>query len=143
MERRVKIEIKELTTCGVDANGKAIDLNFIDGEGRQVCLRMPFDGGQAIAMTLPRLLSEALRKITGTDKTRYAFPLVSWYIEAADEKDTLIATLATEDGFAASFAIPHDACSGLAWALRHEAKCSLSEDDVNSLAAIPGNGRLN
>jgi hypothetical protein len=139
----VKIDLKELTTCNVSANGQTIDFNFVDGEGTPVCLRMTFDSGQAIAMTLPRLLTEALRKITGSDKTRYVFPLGSWWIEAADEKSGLIATFATDDGFEVSFAIPRKACGGLGWALRYEQPDSLSPDDVNRLDEVHDDVRLN
>ena len=137
------IELKELTTCGVSTCGQAIELNFIDGEGTPVCLRMTFGSGQAIAMTLPQLLTEALRKITGSDNARYAFPLGSWWIEANGEKDSLIATFATYDGFQVSFDVPRDACGRLGWAFRHEAAVATSRDDQDWSADSHVDVRLN
>jgi hypothetical protein len=104
---------------------------------------MTFDGGQAVVMTLPHLLTQALRKITGTDTARYVFPLGAWWIETAGEKDNVIATFATDEGFEVSFAIPREGCGGLGWALGQEAKSSLSPDDVNWLEEIHDNVRLN
>jgi len=125
----VTIDLKELTTCGVSPCGNVIELNFTDGAGRPGCLRMSFDSAQAIAMTLPQLLTEALRKITGTDKARYVFPLGSWWMEANERADGLIATFATDDGFQVSFGVPRDACGGLSWAFRHDAEEATSWDD--------------
>jgi hypothetical protein len=127
----MNLELKTLTTCGVKSDGEIIELNFVDSAGGPVCFQMSFDHAQSIAMTLPGLLTDALRKIVGTDKTRYAFPLASWWIESADKRDCLIATFATEGGFEVSFAIPHDACGGLGLALQHETRSQPDSVDLS------------
>jgi len=121
----VKVELKALTNCGVRHDGEILELNFVDAQGAPVCFQMTFNDAQAIAMTLPGLLTQALRKIAGTDKTRYAFPLGSWWLESTDKSDCLIATFATDDGFEVSFAILREACGGLGLAFQHEAESQL------------------
>jgi hypothetical protein len=112
-----KHELKALTSFGVKPDGEFIELNFVDSAGKLVCFQMTFDHAQSIAMMLLGLLTDALRKNVGTDKSRYAFPLGSWWIESTDKSDCLIATFATKDGFEVSYAIPHDTCGVLSQAL--------------------------
>ncbi len=66
-------------------------------------------------MTLPTLLTQALRQQTGNDDARYVFGLRS--LENAEGQACLIATLKTTDGFEVSFGIPFDACRSLGWNL--------------------------
>jgi hypothetical protein len=127
---RVKIVLKELTTCGLEPGGKALELNFVDAAGTPVALQVPFDHAQAMAMTLPRLLTLALKQITGNPKARYVFPLGKWSIESGIDQECLITTLSTEDGFEVSFGIPAEACRGLGWALRDEADARARSDDT-------------
>ena len=117
----MKIELKELTTCDVASDGEAVKLNFTDAAGIPVCLQVPFDGAQSIAMTLPRLLTRALRRISGNDGARYVFPLESWSLAIVDERNCLVATFATEGGFEVSFGMAIEACRGLGATLRDEA----------------------
>jgi hypothetical protein len=113
----MKLELKTLKTFGVKPDGEGIELNFVDSAGKPVCFQMTFDHAQSIAMMLLGLLTDALRKNAGTDKSRYAFPLGSWWIDSTDNSDCLIATFAAKDGFEVSFAIPHDTCGVLSQAL--------------------------
>ncbi len=71
----MKIALKELTTCGVQVGGEALELNFVDATGAEICLQVPFEHARAVAMTLPRLLDLALKQITGNPQARYVFPL--------------------------------------------------------------------
>jgi hypothetical protein len=116
----VKIDVNSLTACRVEPDGKTLQLDFMDGKGQPTSIRLPFENAQAIAMTLPRLLSEAVRRITGQQESRYVFPLGRWRVESAHDGSCAIATLATLDGFEVSFGIPLAVCRGLGWALKAE-----------------------
>ena len=117
-ESRMEIEVKTLTTCKVERDGETLELSFIGADGQPASLRLPFESAQAIAMTLPGLLTEAVQRITGEEQSRYVFPLGTWRLDAADDVGGAIATFATTDGFAVSFGIPLEACRSLGWALK-------------------------
>jgi hypothetical protein len=126
----MKITLNELTTCGVQPGGEVLELNFVDAAGAPVCLQVPFDHAQAIAMTLPRLLDVALKQVTGNPQARYVFPLGRWSIETASDDNCLITTLSTEDGFEVSFGMPPEACRSLGWTLKSEADTLAHADDT-------------
>jgi len=128
----MKITLKELTTCGVQPSGEALELNFVDADGAQVCLQVPFDYAQAMAMTLPRLLDVALKQITGNPQARYVFPLGRWAVESASDENCLITTLSTEDGFEVSFGLPAEACRSLGWVLKDEADAMMRADEMRA-----------
>jgi hypothetical protein len=113
----VKIRSSALTTCQVAADGGAVGLELIDGSGATVTIELPFDQAEAVVMTLPTLLTQALRQQTGNDDARYVFGLGEWSLENAEGQACLIATLKTTDGFEVSFGIPFDACRSLGWNL--------------------------
>jgi hypothetical protein len=113
----MKIHTKKLTTCDVTEGGGCITLNLIDDTGAAVALNVPLDQAQSIAMTLPRLLTRAIRSISGNPESRYVFPLGEWTAEIPEGRDGLILTLTTCDGFEVSFAVPPEACRSLGWTL--------------------------
>jgi hypothetical protein len=110
-----------LTTCRVAEDGADVRLEFIDQSGKTVTVELPLDQAEAVVMTLPRLLSRAVRQRTGDDDARYVFHLGEWAIEGAKEHSCLIATLKTPNGFEVSFAMPLEACRSFGWTLQHEA----------------------
>jgi hypothetical protein len=124
----MEIEIKTLTTCTVEPDGEMLELSFIDGAGRPALLRVPFENAQAIAMTLPGLLTEAVQKITGEEESRYVFPLGMWRLDATDDVGGAIATFATTDGFMVSFGISPATCRSLGWALSSQAEPGDADD---------------
>jgi hypothetical protein len=109
----VKICSAKLTTCGVLRNGQAVNLDLVDDTGADVSLELPFDQAQTVAMTLPSLLTHALKTLTGSVTARYVFPLDRWTLEQSKEHNGLLLTLATDEGFQVSFGIPSQACRGL------------------------------
>jgi hypothetical protein len=139
----VKKENAELTTCEVDHDGRAITLGYLDRGGRPASLRLTFDQAQALAMTLPRLLTTALRQITRSPDTRYVFPLGDWRLESASDQRSLILSQKTTDGFEVSFSLSAGKAQGLGWALAEEAvslgRSTAAEED----APRPAAGRLN
>jgi hypothetical protein len=108
-----------LTTCSTVDDGQAIRLDFLDQAGLPASVQLPFRQAASVMMTLPRLLSTALRQQAHSDESRYVFPLGRWSIESAD-RECLIVTLTTEDGFEVSFSIPFATCRAMGWALRRE-----------------------
>ena len=135
----VKIRSHRLTTCAVAPDGGNVGLEFIDGGGATVTVELPFDQAEAVVMTLPHLLADALRRQTGDDAARYVFGLQEWSLETAKERACLIGTLKTADGFEVSFSMPFDACRSLACSLQHAIDQAIETSDFNGepIAAVP------
>jgi hypothetical protein len=117
----IEIQSAKLTTCDVTDDGKIVRLNLVDVAGNSVSLRLPFEHAGALAMTLPGLLTQALKASRQDGSARYIFPLDDWLLEAVAGCRALIVTLKTTDGFEVSFAAPLDTCRSLASALRRQA----------------------
>lgn len=120
-----------LTTCDSAEDGQTIRLDFLDEAGEPVSVAFPFRQAASVMMTLPRLLSKALRQQTRSDTSRYVFSLGRWSIESSDQP-CLIMTLATDDGFEVSFGIPFETCRAMGWALKEEGRdASVGAADLN------------
>jgi len=102
----------ELTTCGILEDGHVVRLDLVDDKGKAISLRLPFEQAQAVAMTLPSLLTRALKSLTGSPNARYVFPLDRWFVELSGQRDGLLLTIATADGFQVSFGLPAEAWLG-------------------------------
>jgi hypothetical protein len=63
-----------------------------------------------VAVTLPHLLSRAVKQKTGNDKSRYVFKVDEWAIETVEDYDSLVVTLTTGNGFSVSFEFSYAAC---------------------------------
>jgi len=124
-----KIVSSRLTTCEVDQGGEVIRLSFLDEAGAPVSIELPFEHAESIAMTLPRLLSNALKTRMNTAKARYVFPLGRWAVEDSDDTECLIVTLTTTDGFEASYGVPFQACRAIGWVLSREGNDTIEGDD--------------
>jgi hypothetical protein len=131
-----------LTTCDAVRNGEIIKLDFIDEDGRHISLRLAFEHAQSIAMTLPRLLTQAVKAQTGQDNARYVFPLGEWALEGIEEDQTLILSLKTRDGFEVSFRIPPEACRSLGWTLQRETDPGRKAEHLDDPPAGSGNPEL-
>ena len=117
----MKIRSNALTTCRVAVDGETIELEFEDAAGAPVTLQFPFLQAEAIAMTLPHLLSRAVQHRTGKPEARYVFSLGHWMVEDTKDGSCLTVTLKTTDGFEVSFAITRATCRALGWSLQYEA----------------------
>ena len=111
-----RIASLSLTTCDASDDGSTVRLDLLDQHGQPVSIEFPFAQAQSIVMTLPRLLSRALCRRTDDPAARFVFGLGRWAIENADG-ESVIMTLATEDGFEVSFGIPFAAGRAIGWAL--------------------------
>jgi hypothetical protein len=115
------IHCGKLTTCIALDDGETIKLEFLDQGRNPISLLLSFEDAESIAMTLPRLLTQAVKAQTGKDNSRYVFALGRWLLEGVEDHQSLILTLTTVDGFEVSFRIPHATCRALGWTLQHEA----------------------
>jgi hypothetical protein len=109
----MNIRCAALTTCGITQEGYGVRLDLVDDEGKDVSVELSFEQAQAIAMTLPSLLTRALQALTGKKSSRYVFSLDHWAVEQSDDCAGLLLALATGDGFQVCFGVPAEACRGL------------------------------
>ena len=116
----MRIDGSRLINCGVTSDGETVHLDLVDVVGKQVSLCLPFHQARTLTMTLPQLLTFALKAKTGDDSARYVFTLAQWRLEAAADS-RLIITLGTPDGFEVSFCMTLQDCRDLARALRADA----------------------
>jgi hypothetical protein len=117
----MKIDGARLTTCGVTPDGETLHLDLVDAAGEPVSLFLPFDQARTLTMTLPQLLTYALKARTGDDTARYVFMLSHWRLEAATDS-RFIMTFTTLDGFEASFCLTLEGCWELSRALQADAE---------------------
>jgi hypothetical protein len=106
----MKIRSSKLTTCDVWPDGSTLALSLLDHSGRPVTLELSLEQAEAVALTLPHLLSRAVKRKTGDDKSRYVFKIEEWTIETVEDHDSLIVTLTTGNGFSVSFEFSYAAC---------------------------------
>ena len=139
----VTLRSSRLTTCRVAEDGAEVRLEFIDESGKTVTVELPLDQAEAVVMTLPRLLSRAVRQRAGNDEARYVFQLGEWVVEGAKEHSCLIATLKTPNGFEVSFAMPLEACRSLGWTLQHEASDAIEARKIAEQVAAASRTKFN
>ncbi len=132
------IHCSKLTTCQAVDDGETIKLEFVDQGGNPISLLLSFEDAESIAMTLPRLLTRAVKAQTGKDNSRYVFALGRWLLEGVEDHQSLILTLTTLDGFEVSFRIPQATCRGLGWALQRDA----DDDTPDFNDSLGGTGKL-
>ena len=106
-----------LTTCEISEDGKAVRLHLLDHAGSPAFVELPFDQAESVVMTLPKLLTAALRVRTGGTDLRYVFPVDQWSLELTRGEGCLLLTLRTEDGFEVCFGIPFEMCKSMASAM--------------------------
>lgn len=110
------IDTQTLTTCEVAADG-AVSLGFLDSGGKPATIRLSLNEVGALAMTLPKLIDQALQARFGDASLRYAYPLASWVVEPSSHPAQGMVTLHTVDGFSVCFSIPRRQQSELGEAL--------------------------
>jgi hypothetical protein len=79
--------------------GKTIRFDLVGQAGEPVSIEMPFDQAESIVMTVPRLLSAALRMQTGDNRTRYVFSVGNWSLELAKDQNYRILAVANAGRF--------------------------------------------
>jgi hypothetical protein len=99
------IDGKVLDQFQVAPDGASVQLGLRDRAGRPVAERLPVECLNALMMTLPGMLAQALRAQHRDSSLRMVFPVGEWSVESAAAGDLLILTLGTPDGFKVSFGI--------------------------------------
>lgn len=108
------LDVAKLTTCKVAPDGREISLAAEDGAGQPFQLRITAEQAGMLAMTLPRLLTEAIQARHRDQSMRYVFPLGGFELRAVDGSATAILSLRTPDGFEVSFAVQPSVLASLA-----------------------------
>jgi hypothetical protein len=112
-----EMDVASLTTCQVAPEGHYVRLNFEDALGRPAALRLTTSCVQQLVMTLPHLLSRALKARHGDGSLRAVFPLGEWRLEVAAGSKDFILTMMTPDGFEVAFSLSAAAIAGMTSAI--------------------------
>src|SRR5260221_12955603 len=107
-----------LTTFEVASDGSTISINVADQESRPGSLVLPAECLQAMIMSLPEMMRQALQRRYRDPSLRLVYPVGDWRLEASTEPGKLILTLSTGDGFAVAFALAADQLALIAYAAR-------------------------
>ena len=94
-----------LTTFAVTPDGGSVSIGVADERGGASALILPTSCLQALVMTLPEIVQQALRRKYADPSVRLVFPVLDWTIETTEQSNRLILTLATSEGFRVSFAL--------------------------------------
>jgi hypothetical protein len=113
----MEIELQSLTTCDVAPDGSTVVLCFTDSKGSPAQMRLSLNEVGGLAMTLPDLITKALRLRYRDDTLRYAYPLASWTVERSFDPKICMVTLCTTDGFSVCFSMKRELQHKLADAL--------------------------
>ena len=99
---------KSLTTFDVAPDGTFFRMNFVDVGGRPTTVALPAECLGELLMTIPRIITEAMRAKYSDSSLRLVYPLGDWQVETAANDGRLILTLKTTDGFQVAFAVGRD-----------------------------------
>lgn len=109
----MKICNAALTNCGLVQDGHAVRLDLVDDKGTEVSLELSFEQAEAIAKTLPSLLTRALQSVSGNASSHFLLTLDRWTVEQSNGGASLLLMLASDDGYEVCIDIPLGACEGL------------------------------
>lgn len=98
-----EIQGRQLTTFVVAADGRNFRLNFTDTKGQPSAVTLPTECLNELLMTLPRIVSQALRARYKDSSLRLVFPALEWRLESGEDRRVIL-TIGTGGGFEASFA---------------------------------------
>jgi len=108
------LTVGALDSCDVSHDGQVIRVGLSGESGEPVKLCLSPDQAGSLAMTLPRLVSAALKARYDDPSLRMVFPLATYHLEEAPGRRDLILSLKTTDGFEVSFCVPPEALRSLA-----------------------------
>jgi hypothetical protein len=109
--------VQKLTTFAIAGGGTHLQMNFVCQDDIHVRLRLPTESLQALMMTLPRMMTQALQIRYRDESLRLVYPAENIRIELASDPKIIIVTLATPDGFEASFSLTRQQMRGFNAAL--------------------------
>lgn len=125
MTAKTDMTPQSLTTCEVAPDGNTIVIHFTDVQGAAAQIRLSLNQVGGLAMTLPGVITQALRVRYGDHSLKYAYPLASWTVERSSDPRTGMVTLCTTDGFSVCFSMQRE--------LRHELADALASDGPGRL----------
>jgi hypothetical protein len=96
---------KELTSYEIASDGSWFRMSFGCANGRHGSLTLPTECIQALIMTLPRMMNQALLARHGDETLRLVYPAETARLEGSLDPDIFILTFVTPDGFAVSFSL--------------------------------------
>jgi hypothetical protein len=114
------LKVRHLTTFAVAADGRTSRLNFTDSEGLPSAITLPTECLNELLMTLPRLVSQALRSRYNDSSLRLVFPADEWRLEKSGDTRVIL-TIGTGGGFEASFVFERDHLRGIADSVEDDA----------------------
>lgn len=96
---------KELIAYDIASDGSWFRMSFTCTAGERGSLSLPTECLQALIMTLPRMMMQALRARHGDESLRLVYPAEVVHIEGSRDPNKFILSLTTPDGFAVSFSV--------------------------------------
>jgi hypothetical protein len=96
---------KELTSYQVASDGSSFRMSFRCADGKDGSVTLPTECIQALIMTLPRMMNQALLAKHGDDTLRLVYPTEIVRVEGSSDPNIFIVTFVTPDGFAVSFSL--------------------------------------
>src|SRR5262245_39136845 len=119
-ESTSEIEVMALTTYEVAPDGSGVRMNVIDAVGNPASVIVPTDCLRALALTMPKMVSDVVSGGHGDPTIRIAHSVDTWFVERGQDGSTTLLTFETGD-LRISFALPEAALVALADALsEHE-----------------------
>jgi hypothetical protein len=85
-----------------------------DEAGQPLSLHMPLECLNRLVMTLPGMVRQAVQQRHRDPTLRVVYPVAQFELELASDYATRILTLATPDGFSASFGLTKEQCQQIA-----------------------------
>jgi hypothetical protein len=97
--------LRNLCTWKVVDDGTRLLMSFVCEDGSDLALDLPTESLNSLIMTLPAMVTSALRRRYLDETLRLVYPAAAIDIEQASDKNYIIVTFKTPDGFAVSFSI--------------------------------------
>jgi hypothetical protein len=130
-----QIEIADLRTFDVAADGLRVRINMCDQQGEPLSLVVPTTCLSQLLMSLPSMLQSALRVRHEDDSLRMVHPLEHFAIElgevSAVGEQQFILTMQTDGGYAVSFSSSEDGITGLARSIFRDVLSNPLAQDVS------------
>jgi len=116
MDEPTWLDVQELTTYQIAPDGSSTRLNMLNSDGKEVAVIVQMESVKQLALTMPKIMTETLRKACGNPSLRLVHNVEKWAIER-NEKDGLILTFKTPDNFEVSFSVADKDLTSIAEAM--------------------------
>jgi hypothetical protein len=101
------IEIRRLINFETAADGTAVRLLAEDIAGRTIRIILTIEALSALLMTLPKMASNAIKRVHSDPAMRITYPATDFQIELSPG-NVRILTIGTPDGFTVSFSLTEE-----------------------------------